>query len=124
MKCFHCNSITYNVFAPFYFLFIDKANHAIYSLNYNNGSDIAAHSIQVKAPITLQENSLIACALRFIKFSLRKLRRASTLKNIIAKVALRLYFRKQLIAKVALGFINAQENFIAKLRCAFTFIKY
>ena len=40
-------------------LFIDQANHAIHLLNYINQSGIAAHIAPIKAPITVQEISLI-----------------------------------------------------------------
>ena len=70
MKFFRCNTNTCNVFASFYFLFIDQANHAIVSLHllkYSNRPRIAARSVKVKAPTTLQEKSLIVYALNFIK---------------------------------------------------------
>ena len=85
MKRFCGNTNTCNVFAPFYFLFIDQANYMLHLLNYNNRSRIDAYSVQVNAPITkktLQEKSLIAYVLRFIKvFVTGVLQRFNAQKN-------------------------------------------
>ena len=64
-------------------------------LQYNR-SRITANSMQVKAPITLQEKLVIIYALHFIKV---------------------------FVAEDAQRF-NAQKNRLQKLRCAFTFVKH